>query len=101
MQSDVEFGDLVCHTWQGAHGGGTSRKAGRELRSCPPAGVGFVVASPRLTALDVGVGQVDRNLRCTARGRAAHPSGRVKTAQGAAMPRSGCSPNGTSGAVVS
>ena len=33
--------------------------------------------------------------------RAAHPSGRVKTAQGAAMPRSGCSPSGTGGAVVS
>jgi hypothetical protein len=30
-----------------------------------------------------------------------HASGRVKTAQGAAMPRSMCSPSGTSGAVAS
>src|SRR5580704_15144364 len=33
--------------------------------------------------------------------RAAHASGRVKTGQGAAMPRSTCSPSGTSGVVVS
>jgi hypothetical protein len=33
--------------------------------------------------------------------RAAHASGNVKTAQDAAMQRNGCSPSGTSGAVVS